>query len=363
MKRAGRWLLLGLPLVLALLFAAAWLLVDAWLESAGGRQAVERALADRIGLPVRLEGEFHVMLLPSVGVSGTALVIGQPGPATELARSGGYAVSLALAPLFEGRLLIESIRFSDGTLHLDRWPDGAATSDGPPGGALVLPDVEALEVRNFRLARGDGGAPPYLLRSLEIEQFAPGRETPFRLDVEEFGSWAGSLSWHAGRAALELSATGTGDWPGETRLRADALLNDATAEVELHWLGVPAAAAKANLALAVAWLPAGLRLEDLRLEADALLVEGAGCLVTADRPALHLELASDRVDADALPGLTGPGEPGGEGQAAMAWPEDLDFNVRLEIGELLGGGAVARQAVLRLGGEPDCRAMDDLLAD
>jgi len=362
-RRVGRWLLLGVPLALALLFAAAWLLVDAWLESAGGRQAVERALADRIGLPVRLEGEFHVMLLPSVGVSGTVLVIGEGEEATELARSEEYAVSLALAPLFEGRLLIESIRFSDGVLHLDRWPGGAAPSDGPPGEALVLPDVEALEVRNFRVLSGDGDATPYLLQSLEIEGFAPGRATPFWLDVEGFGAWAGNLSWHAGRAALELSATGKGDWPGEIGLRAEALLNDAMADVELHWLGDPAAADEANLTLVVAWLPAGLRLEDLRLMADALLVEGAGCLVTADRPALHLDLVADRVDADALPALSGTEEPGGEGQASMAWPEGVDFNVRLEVGELLAGGAVAQQAVLRLGGEPDCRALEGVAAD
>jgi len=362
-KRAGRWLLLGVPLALALLFAAAWLLVDAWLESAGGRQAVERALADRIGLPVRLEGEFHVMLLPSVGVSGTMLVIGEPGPATELARSEEYAVSLALAPLFDGRLLIESIRFSDGILHLDRWPDGPASSDGQAGEALALPDVEALEVRNFQVQSGDGGAAPYLLRQLEIEEFTPGRQAPFRLDVEGLGAWTGSLSWHAGRAALELSAIGTGDWPGEIRLGAEALLSDATADVELHWLGAPAAAAEANLGLAVAWLPAGLRLEDLRLVADALLVEGGGCLLTAGRPALHLDLSADRVDAGALPALSGPEEPVGEGQASMAWPEGVDFNVRLEVGELLAGDAVARQAVLRIGGEPDCRALEGAATD
>ena len=220
MKRAGRWLLLGVPLALAVIFAATWLLVDAWLESAGGRQAVEQALAERIGLPVRLEGDFHVMLLPSVGVSGTVLVIGEPGPATELLRSQEYSVSLALVPLFEGRLLVESVRFSDGVLHLGRWPGPAVLPDAPPATALVLPDVRELEISDFRVVTGEEPSPPYRLRNLSIEEFTAGRETPFRLEVEGFGVWSGSLTWLTDRAALTLVASGEGRWPGTVHLRA-----------------------------------------------------------------------------------------------------------------------------------------------
>lgn len=360
MSAAGRWFLLGIPLALAVLFSVAWLLVDTWLESAGGRQAVERALADRIGLSVRLEGDFHVMLLPSVGVSGTVLVIGEPGPATELARSEEYAVSLALAPLLDGRVLIESVRFSDGILHPGRWPDPAALPDSSPQAALVLPDVRELAISNFRVIVGEDGTEPYLLRNLSIEEFAAGRATPFRLEVEGFGDWSGNLTWRPDQAHLALAASAAGLWPGELNLRAEARLDDATGTLELRWAGAPYPA-EPQLTLTYASQPAGLRIEQLRLVADPLRVGGVGCFLIGDRPALHLDLSSERIDADALPDLSilSTEEPSaGNNQPAAAWPEGLDLNVRLSVGELLAGGAVARGAALRLGGEPDCLALE-----
>jgi len=367
-KRAGRWLLLGIPLVVAVVFAAAWLLVDSWLESAGGRQAVERALAERIGLPVRLEGDFHVMLLPSVGVSGTDLVIGAPGPATELARSEEYAVSLALAPLLEGRLSIESVRFSRGTLRLARWPASSAEPAMPAQAPLVLPDVRELEISDFRVIAGEDETAPYVLHKLSIEEFRAGQATPFRLQVEGLGDWSGTLTWLADRAELALAASGQGSWPGELRLQAEARLDDLTGALELRWAGAATAALRAEpqLTLAYVWQPAGLRIRDVRLAADPLQVQGAGCFLTGDRPALHLDLFADRVDADALPDLSvlSSGEPAaGAGRPAAEWPDGLDLNVRLSVEELLAGGAVARQAVLRLGGEPDCLPVEPAAAD
>jgi uncharacterized protein involved in outer membrane biogenesis len=113
-----RRLLLFVPAALLLLFAAAYLMLGAWLESAGGRRAVERALAERLGMSVTLQGEFDIMLLPSIGVSGTELVLGPPGPASELARSREYALALALGPLLERRLLIQSIALDGGRSSL-----------------------------------------------------------------------------------------------------------------------------------------------------------------------------------------------------------------------------------------------------
>lgn len=353
MRITARRLLLVTPLALALLFAVAYLLVDAWLESAGGRHAVERALAERIGLPVRLDGDFNVMLLPSVGVSGTRLVLGEPGPATEVARSEDYAVSLALAPLFESRLLIESVRFSDGILHLGRWPGRSASAEAPVQGTPVLPEISELEIRDFRLVAGEGADSPYLLRELSVEDFTPGRAAPLRVELEGYGAWIGSLTWRPQGAELAVTAAGRGEWPGELRLGVAWLLNAGTGDVVVTWGDGPfGSAVEPRLALTFAALPAGIRLPAVRLEADTLRVAGDGCLLTGQATELHLELASDRLDADALPDLAGLADAGGE--ASAGWPEGLDFNVRLSVGELRASGVLAQQAVLRLGGEPDC---------
>jgi hypothetical protein len=363
-RRSTRRLLLALPVLLALLFLAAYLLVDAWLEGAGGRRALERALQDRIGLPVRLEGEFRVMLLPSVGVSGTALVLGEPGPATELLRSDRYAVSLALEPLFHRRLLIDSVEFGNGTLQLERWPEGEAPAIGEPPTTIQLPEIEHLEIRDFKVFAAADDAQPYLLRELSIEQFAAGRASPFRLVVQDYGAWDGSLSWDPQRSALDLTAAGTGFWSGEIRLRAGALLAAGTGTVAADWAGGAAESGRvrdARLALSYARVAGGVRMHAIHLAAEPLLVEGEGCLLNGDRPALHLELAAERVDADALPdwaALTGPMDTAGAGPAL-----GLDLNIRLQAAEMLAGGAVARQAVLQLGGVPDCSLADTASAD
>jgi hypothetical protein len=67
------------------------------------------------------------------------------------------------------------------------------------------------------------------------------------------------------------------------------------------------------------------------------------------------------VDADALPdwaALTGPTE-----TEAADTAVGLDLNIRLKAAEMLAGGAVARQAVLQVGGVPDCTLADAATAD
>jgi hypothetical protein len=359
MKPLTRRLLVGTPVFLALLFVAAYLLLNFWLEGAGGRQALERALQERIGMPVRLEGEFNVMLLPTIGVSGTELVVGEHGAASELLRSGEYAVSLDFAALLDRRLVIGAVGFGEGVLHLERWPEAETAATDVPETTIQLPEIGFLEIRDFRVTAAAEDDQPYLLQELKIESFAPNRSSPFRLEVAGFGAWVGSLSWNPEQAVLEVTADGAGFWSGVITLRAVAQLAAATGAVAADWTGVQADAQpgrQVRLALSYAIAPAGLRLTDIRLAADQLLIEGAGCLLPAARPALHLELSTGRVDADALPdlaALTGPAD------ANAADPmEQWDFHVRLTAAEMMAGGAVARQAVLQIGNEPDCSRLE-----
>lgn len=363
MKPLTRRFLLGIPVFLALLFVAAYLLVNFWLEGAGGRQALERALQERIGMPVRLEGEFNVMLLPALGVSGTELVVGEHGAATELLRSGEYAVSLDFAALLDRRLVIGTVGFGKGILHLERWPESEKAATDRPETTIQLPEIGSLEIRDFRVISAADDAQPYLLQGLKIESFAPNRSSPFRLEVEGFGAWIGSLTWSPEQAALQLTADGAGFWSGVITLRAAAQLAAGTGTVAADWAGEQADSQpgrQVRLALSYALAPTGIRLTDIRLAADQLRVEGAGCLLPDARPALHLELSTERVDADALPdlaALTGPADAN-----APDLMEQWDFHVRLTAAEMLAGGAVARQAVLQVGSEPDCSELGALAA-
>ena len=354
-----RRFLLLLPLALALVLFGAYVLVDTWLESAGGRRAVEKKLEERTGLPVRLEGEFAVMLLPTLGVSGTELAVGGSGPSDEILRSGEYALSLALGALLEGRVVIEAIRLDSGSFQLERWLELDEEPGDPTAPPVSLPEVRLLELRGFRVAPGEGAEPSYLLQELRIDAFTEGGDTPFRLVVADFGAWAGRFSWSSRAAQLELQATGSGAWPGTIRLGVEARLDSNSGSLDALWVGDPVAAAPrpdVHLSLGYAVRDGGARLDGLQLDIDTLSVRGDGCLWTRDPAALHLELVADRVDLDALPGLDA--FTGNRGAERAAWEPPVDLNVRLSAAEILKGGAVAQQAVLRVGSDPDCRDLD-----
>lgn len=364
MRASGRHFLLAAPLLLALLAVIVYLGANAWLESAGGRGAVERALAERAGMPVRLEGAFNVMFLPKLGVSGTGLVVGEPGTATELARGGEYAVSLALAPLLQRRLSIESVSLDGGILHLDRWterPQPVAEARGRPARS---PEIERLEIHDFEVMNGKSQAPIFRLRDLAIEGFAERRDTPFQLDARDFGVWAGTFRWDPAAADFQLATTGTGPWPGTLGLQAEVLLETRTGTLQGAWTGNPSAVAsapEAGLSLAFAWAAGGVGLAEIRLSAGGAAIRGDGCLLTGARPSLELDLSAGQLDLDALPDLSALA---GAGQGAVTESEEgLDFNFRLSASEIRKSGAIARQAVLQLGGEPDCSALDAVDAD
>jgi hypothetical protein len=367
MKARARRLLLFAPVALALLFAVTWLLLDYWLESAGGRRAVEQALAERLGMPVTLQGEFDIMLLPSIGVSGTELVLGPPGPATEFGRSREYAVALALLPLLDGRLLIESVALSGGRVFLERRPAGAAATAGGPA-PLLLPEVRALALNDFQIVSAGGEEAGVLLQAFELEDFAADRAAPFRLAVAGWGALAGQLRWDAQRSALVLDAAWTGLLSGQLRLRVDAALAAGSGALQATWAPAadPAATAAASeqgsateirLALEYVILAEGVRLAGLRLDAGGQSAVGTGCLRLQGEPSLNLQLESARIDFAALPALPALAGDGGGAGAGASGP-GASLNLRLAAAEATAGGAVARDAVFLLGHEPDCSGLD-----
>jgi len=349
-----RRLALGVAIALLLSPALAYLLLDAWLESAGGRRAVERALADGIGMPVELAGEFSVMLWPAIGASGTQLVVGDGGQGAELMRSSDYAVSLALKPLLDGQLLIESVRFSDGVFYVDRLPGGDDSAMAAPGSTPAIPDIRRLEVLDFDLAETGDERAPFRLHRLLIEDLAEDREARFALHLREIGQWQGSLRWRSPSSALTVAANGRGSWPGELDVQAEALLAGGTGSADVLWRP-PQDIPPARLRLAYALESAGVGLDGIDLAAEYLSLSGRGCLLSGDRPALHLELSAGAIDVDALPDPGDWGEVGEDGPGREGSPFDL--NIRLAVAELRKGDTIARDAVLQIGADPDCRSV------
>jgi len=163
-----RWkkILLLTPAVVLLLLVAFYFLLDAWLESAGGKRALERALSERSGMPVRLNGAFDIMLLPSIGVNGTDLQVLDPLRGHVLVQGGYYEVALDIGPLLKEQLVVRQLTIEE--LQIEPETDG------------------------FRIEQ------------LSLSGYAENQPTQIRAELGEFGRVDGVFTWFPARLALDL---------------------------------------------------------------------------------------------------------------------------------------------------------------
>lgn len=238
MNRMARRIFLLLPLLTVLLLAVMYLAVDTWLQSAGGRRAVERVLTAQLGMPVGLQGEFNIMLLPAAGVSGTHLVVRDGTSDAELARGGSFRVSLALLPLVREELRINEVVVED----------------------LVL--------------AGQGGADDgFVVRNASVTGFAADEPAQFSIDLGPWGEATGTFTWRPQQAAIDLVL----GWGGFLfpRVSLDALIH--YSERIIHF-------------------------SRLNADLDGQAIEGSGCFIHSPRAALNLDLAAGMLDLDSLGG-------------------------------------------------------------
>jgi hypothetical protein len=294
MKPAARKrIALLLVFLLSLPFAVYWLL-NAWLESSGGRQMLEQELSGRIGMSVRLAGDFDLMLLPQVGVSGTRLLIGGAADSPDLfALFGEFEISVRLKPLFQRQVVVEWIRLTGGRVYPERYRPAVSAVDPV---ATRLPEIRELALRDFEIVL-PGDQEPLRLTSLEITDFAEQRQTAFALEVESLATAVGWLLWDTERS--------------------------------------------------------GIRFGDLELSVGRQSLGGAGCLLLGEPWSVRVDLQAVSIDADAvLETLPVSGAEGGQGGLPV------DIRARLRVGEIRSGGVVAEGVELAVGEEPDCSALD-----
>jgi uncharacterized protein involved in outer membrane biogenesis len=298
MKVSFKKLVVVLLAGLILLPLAAYWLADSWLESSGGRRLLEQTLTGRIGMSVRLEGEFDLMLLPAIGVSGTGLVIGGREPESVFARSHAFEISVALKPLLERKIFVEWIRLTGGSIYPERYSrtDRTDQTAGAEASAIfVLPEIQELTVRDFRIVLSGGEKNQFQIKQLTLTDFAENRETPFTLEIEDLVSAGGTLRWDPSQFLIHLGK--------------------------------------------------------LQLDLAGQVVGGTACLFLQSPVSLHFDLQAGAFDLDALREIL-PGTNAAAGQGSGDLP--LDIRARFTVDELKTSGAVARGVVLSLGDEPAC---------
>ena len=384
MKFRAWHLIWALPLFLSLLIVLLGLIADAWLESSGGREMLQRELSRNLGMPVRLRGEFHIGLIPRLNITGTGLEIGQPDTTAFWVVCRKYAVAIELAPFIHREVRIASVELNGGNAG---FADDAKSDLGGGnrlGASLVLPQVTALEISDFRLAPVGKDNEVYI-EDLRITGFQPGKPAPValnaglaagqqdsaRLNLDGELTLANDLSMHMDILKMTFDWDGSsieglsGEWQwlqpaGAVKGRMDWDQAPHKAEVRLELPAIaelagvlhvhyeqPPMVDSSDLSLDFSILPEVIVMRALELNLDGQSLRGQGCLLTAAKPSLRLVLQAADIDADRIYAML-PEQRGGNTELP------LDLAVRISAGKARFSGAVATDAELSIGGQPEC---------
>ena len=231
------WFAAGLVLVLLIAYFG----LQGWIESSGGRNAVEDQLSRAAGKRVRLGGDFDVVFLPVPGVRGTELEITDPQSGQRVAHSREYAADLSLSALTQKRLLVEHLEMN--------W-----LIFGPEGGQrLAIPRVT-------------------------LTGFEPGSLSRFAVGLGPLGEIDGTFTWHPDSFNVDLSIDGAVETIGPFELAGRFFYNAQGAyfdALELSVAGQDLEGSGCYRAEGEAELNLDLRAARLDLDALEALAEGS----------------------------------------------------------------------------------------
>lgn len=394
-RRAWRYLL-WLPALLMLLLFLLGLIADAWLESRGGRQLLQRELSQRLGFPVALQGDYGLKFLPRLKIAGSGLEVGQRGEEGVSIYSRNFSAEVEIVPLIRRELRIVAIGLSDGFINLAKLSGpGKGTGLGagsPDGTSISLPDLASLNLNNFSIRYGEA-SDRMELGELQLTGFKAGVPSDLAIRV---GMFRGETAWAAatmrGRLTVEAAdlsteldiselqiALGktvidglTGSWRWErsaARLEGWVDWVDAVRAVSLQFelaLGGPVSGALRGsyrdpvfawpMAFGVFFklLPDVIDLQQVKIDLGEQHIDGSGCLRFADKSGLHLSLLADELDLDELNPILSIRQ-GGAGDLPMG------LAIRMRVEKARMAGAVADGVSVEIGAEPDCAAAGNIV--
>jgi len=155
--------------LLVLALGALWALLPGWIDSPDTRERIAEAARAATGRELRYES-LHVGILPPRLQMNAAVLAGETPEAPPFAEAGEVSLRVALAPLFGGAVVLETVVVEDATVRVVRDRDGlrlpeppeAEAPEGPAepappadGGATDAPAEAgpALAVQHLRLRR------------------------------------------------------------------------------------------------------------------------------------------------------------------------------------------------------------------
>jgi hypothetical protein len=377
-----------LPAGLLVLFFLLFMAADAWLESPSGKRTLERAVSRALEMPVELRGEFSIKLSPPLGVSGTELFIGGRERGATFVFSSEYELSLALMPLLDGVVRVLSARFAEGVLNATQYP--VQRSEGSPAATSRLPEIQHLELADFRVVFPGSEDTQLLVRNLVLDGFRENLETPVSMDVglvsdqemllsvqaeanimaksggmvlsldirragmnfkgTKFSDLAGRMEWNRKSGQLTAGLQGQGE-ENET-FAADIQLSAASGSglLKVNYAGLPALAGNAVLDFNL--VERGVRLTAVDINAMNQRLNGSGCLLTGETPSLELLLHAQSLDLRQFPADFGAGADRGSNAP-------IELNVQLTAAEVRAGKLIIRDLGIQAGRKPDCSSLLD----
>ena len=265
------------------------------------RDMVARAVAGRIGAPVKIGGAIALRLLPIPYLDIADVAIG-PADAPWIA-APAMRVEFGIGALFGGRIRLEELRFDRPSLRVG--PGFDAPAEGPL-------EFGRISVSHGELRVERDGAAPILLHDVDMEASAPSARGPWRASGEFAGDEARV------RYQLDTEAISGAALPVKLSVDAGKWRADVDGEVTLG--PAPAFAGTAAVSGALdapqgepwPWRIAGRvsaqgdagRLEDAHLRlgeaARALEAEGGLGLRFGERSGLDADLHAKTLNFDAL---------------------------------------------------------------
>ncbi len=144
------------------------------------------AVKDKTGRTLAIEGNLGLTLFPSIGIAVGKTSLSEPGSSRTFARFDEARMSLALLPLFSGKVVVDRVALSGLTADLVKHKDGKTNFD------------------DLLNAPGEAGAPP--ARSKPAPK--PARQAgAVRLDIAGIEIRSSAVGWRDDSSGTRLKAT------------------------------------------------------------------------------------------------------------------------------------------------------------